>query len=200
MLVVNDVENSSINWKLSLKKNLYKFCSLIRRKSRRFSRVFLVLGSLDRLTVKQNLGCLVLLGNVARRKSGLLGTCDKSSLGLLLLFFFLLILIIASLVFLDTVEEIVGENAKDQEEPEQVHGLQTGQQRKRNVLTDPALVLLRFPVKFKRSNGPEFSQDSPKDLEVEIMPAIDPHTDEACKVGRSDNGVEIVESLRGLQG
>lgn len=156
---------------------------------------------MDRLAVKQNLGCLVLLGNVARRKSGLLSTCGKSSLGLLLLFFFfLLVLIIASLVLLDTVEDIVGENAEDQEEPEQVHGLQTGQQRKGNVLTDPALVLLRFPVEFKRSNGPELSQDSPKDLEVEIMPAIDPHTDEGCEVGRSDDGVEVVESLRGLQG
>jgi len=170
-------------------------------KSRRLSRVFLVLGSLDRLTVKQNLGCLVPLGNVACRKSGLLGTCGKSSLGLLLrFFFFLLILIIASLVLLDAVEDIVGEDAEDQEEPEQVHGLQTGQQSKGNVLTDPALVLLRFPVEFKRSDGPEFGQDSPKDLEVEIMPAIDPHTDEGCKVGCSDDGVEIVESLRCLQG
>lgn len=150
---------------------------------------------MDRLAVKQNLGCLVLLGSITRRKSGLLSTCGKSSLGLLLLFFLLLVLIIASLILLDTVEDIVGEDAEDQEEPEQVHGLQAGQQRKGNVLTDPALVLLSFPVEFKRSDGPEFGQDSPKDLKVEIMPAIDPHTDEGCKVGRSDDGVEVVEGL-----
>lgn len=163
-------------------------------------RVLLVFGALssfvDRLTVDQNLGRLVLLASVARCKRRLLSTCGTSSLVLLILFFFLfLILVITSFVLLHTVEKIVGQNPKDQEEPEQVHSLQTGEQREGDVLTDPALVLLRFPVEFKGSNCPEFCQDSPENFQVEEMPAVDPNPDKGSEVRCGNDRVEVVESF-----
>lgn len=117
---------------------------------------------MDRLTVDKNLRRLVLLTSIASCKRWLLSTGSSSLVMLLLLF--LLIFIITSFILLNTVENVVGENTKDQEEPEKVHGLQTGEQRESDVLTDPAFVLLRFPVEFEGSNRPEFCQNSPEDL------------------------------------
>ena len=163
-------------------------------------RVLLVLGALsslvDRFTVDQNLGRLILLASVARCKRWLLSTCGKGSLVLLIhLFFSFLILVITSFVLLHTVEKIVGQDPKDQEEPEQVHGLQTGEQREGDVLTDPALILLRFPVEFKWSDCPEFRQDSPKNFQVEVMPAVDPNPDKGSEVRCGNDRVEVVESF-----
>ena len=116
-----------------------------------------------------------------------------------ILLFFFLVLIVASLIFLNAGEKIVLENSEDQKEPEEVDGLQTGEQCECDVLTNPALVLLGFPVQFEGSNGPELSQNGPQDFQVDEVSKVDPDCDESAEVGSGDDGVEVVECLGGLQ-
>jgi hypothetical protein len=125
-----------------------------------------------RFAVDEDLGCLVL-------------DAGGGGLGLYLDFFFFLF-ILAALVFGDAVENVVGENAQDQVQPEEVDGLQTGQQGKCNILTDPALVLLGLPVQLEGSNGAELGKDGPEDLQVQVVAEVNPHADERAEVGNCD--------------
>lgn len=110
-----------------------------------------------------------------------------------------LIFVVTPLVLLDAVEKVVLQNAQDQKQPEHVHCLQTGEQRKGDVLADPALVLLRFPVQFERPNRTELCQDGPEDLQIQYVSQVDPHDDEHPEVRHSEDGVEVIERFRRLQ-
>jgi hypothetical protein len=86
-------------------------------------------------------------------------------------------------------------NPADEEPPEEVDRLQRCQKRKGNVLRDPALVLLSFPVEFKRSDSLERGEDGVDDLEVDVMASVTPDDHEDEKV-RTDNGrVDVVEAF-----
>lgn len=76
--------------------------------------------------------------------------------------------------------------------------MQAGEQGKRDVLTDPALVLLGFPVQLKGSNGAELGKNSPKEFEVQYMAKIDPDENEKPEVRSSDVSVDVVECFGGL--
>jgi len=128
-----------------------------------------------------------------------LDTASQSSLGLDLSLHLLLFgLVVTALILGNTVEDVVGQNAQDQEEPEEVDGLQTSKQGKGDVLTDPALVLLCFPVELKGTDSTELGQDSPEDLQVEDMAEVNPRADEHAEVGNGDVGIEVVQCFRSL--
>jgi hypothetical protein len=90
-------------------------------------------------------------------------------------------------------------NPQDEEEPEYVDGLQACQQRKGNVLRDPAFVLLGFPVEFERPNGLEISQDGVEDREINVVTEVAPDYHEDEKVRSHKVGVDVVETFRGLE-
>lgn len=79
----------------------------------------------------------------------MLRSSGKGGTALCLMFKFLFGLVVASFVLLHAVEDVVLENAEDQEEPEEIDCLQTGQQDKGDDLTDPAFVLLGLPVELE---------------------------------------------------
>ena len=108
---------------------------------------------------------------------------------------FLLFFVFTSFVLRNIVQDVFFQDAHDQIKPEQVDGLEAGKKSKRDVLTDPALVLLSFPVELKGTHGSEFSQDSPEDLQVDIMPQIDPYSDEQTKIRTDDRRIEVIQSL-----
>lgn len=98
----------------------------------------------------------------------------------------LVFFVVASLVLSDVVEQVVDQNAKDQEEPEEIDRLETGKQPKRNILTDPALVLLCLPVQLKRPNGAELGENCPDNLQVDVVSQVNPHRDKKSEIGASD--------------
>lgn len=153
---------------------------------------------LDGLAVDQNLRGLGLIARVAGSDLRDVGPGGDGSRLLLLGLLFLFVLVFASLVLGDAVEDVVLQDAEDQEQPEEVDSLETREQGKGDVLTDPALVLLRFPVQFERSNGPELGQHGPEDLQVQVVAEVDPHHDEESEVGNGDEMVKVVESFGGL--
>lgn len=100
--------------------------------------------------------------------------------------FHFLVFVIASFVLLHIVEDIVGKNPQNQVEPEEVHSLQTSEQREGNDLADPALVLLRLPVQLVRSDGTELGQAGPEDLQVDKMSEVDPYANEQTVIRHDD--------------
>lgn len=76
--------------------------------------------------------------------------------------------------------------------------MQRCQETKSDVLTDPALVLLRNPVEFKWTNGLEGGEDGVEDLEVDVMAKVAPDAHEDEEVGTNYGRVDIVEELGGL--
>lgn len=145
-----------------------------------------------RFAVDKDLRGLVCIASGEKR---LLRSSGKGGTALCLMFKFLFGLVVASFVLLHAVEDVVLENAEDQEEPEEIDCLQTGQQDKGDDLTDPAFVLLGLPVELVGANGAEFGQHGPEDLQVEEMAEVDPHKDEGAKVWYSDDGVQVVEGF-----
>ena len=79
-------------------------------------------------------------------------------------------------------------NSDDVKEPEQVQSLQHDEKTCGDVLADPALVLLGFPVELKGADRAESREEGPDDLEVDEMAEIDPHTHEHC-VERCNRGM-----------
>lgn len=144
----------------------------------------------DGLAIEQHLRGVVLLALV-----GASGNSLGLNLGILFFFF----LIVAALILCHVGEDVVGQNAQDQEEPKQVDGLQTGKQGERDVLTDPTLVLLSLPVELKGTNGAELGQHSPKDLQVQVMTQVNPPSNKHGEVRRSDERIQVVQGLGSRQ-
>ena len=80
----------------------------------------------------------------------------------------------------------------NEEPPEQVDCLQRGKQGKGDVLADPALVLLRFPVEFKGTNGFEGCENGPDDLEVNVVTRVAPDAHEDEEVRTDNGGVDVI--------
>lgn len=136
-----------------------------------------------------------------RRLVLLLGPSSQSSLAVgldLSLFFFLFLLVFTSLVLGLTGEDVVGQNAQDQEQPKQVHGLETGEQAKGDVLTDPTFILLCLPVQVEWSDGTELGENGPKNLQVDVVAQVYPDSDKGSEVRWCNVGIEIVECFGGL--
>lgn len=69
-----------------------------------------------------------------------------------------LLLVVATVVLDDVVCDQAVCDANNEEQPEEVKGLQTRQQNQSDILGDPALVLLASPVKLKRPDGTKFCE------------------------------------------
>ena len=116
-------------------------------------------------------------------------------LRLRLLLLFLFLLIITSLVLCYIVCNIPVSDSQNEKKPEYVDSLQTSEEGKCNVLRNPALILLGFPIEFKRTDSGKFSEDGPKDAEVNKVAEIDPYTDEQAIKGTNKYGVKIIENF-----
>ena len=109
------------------------------------------------------------------------------------------ILVLAPLIPRDVREHRVPGDAQDQEQPEEVDGLQGGQQDEGDGLGNPALVLLGGPVELEGPARGEVGEDGDQDAQVDVVAQVDPDADEEDKVGDRDGRAEIVEDLGGLE-
>lgn len=89
-------------------------------------------------------------------------------------------------------------DSANEEKPEKVDGLQTGQKAKSNVLRDPALVLLSLPVELVGTDGLELGEDGPEDVEVDVVAQVGPDDEEDEEVGFDKGSVDVVEAFGGL--
>lgn len=108
---------------------------------------------------------------------------------------FVLILMIASYILRNVIEHIVLRNAQDQEEPEQVHGLQTGKQRKGNDLTNPTFILLGLPIQFIGADGAKLCEDGPENFQVDDMAHVDPNGHKERNVWSDEHRVQVIEQF-----
>lgn len=83
--------------------------------------------------------------------------------------------------------------AEEAVEPEEVEGLQRGQQRKGDDVGDPALVLLRLPVELVGPNGAEFGEDGVEDAQVDVVAEVDPDEDVCDVDGDDERAVDVME-------
>src|SRR5690349_5529258 len=73
-------------------------------------------------------------------------------------------LVLAAVIIRVLVHDEAVRDPADEEPPEQVDGLQRREQRKGDVLADPALVLLGDPVELEGPDGAELGEDRVEDL------------------------------------
>lgn len=76
--------------------------------------------------------------------------------------------------------------------------MQADEERKGYILTYPAFILLRFPIKGEVADGAEGArgqEDGGEEAEVDIVPQIDPDEDEGGEVRHCDGRVDVVEGL-----
>ena len=109
--------------------------------------------------------------------------------------FFFLIFVVASLILFHVEKGVIRQNPQNQEKPEEIHGLQASEQSKCDDLTDPALVLLGFPVQFVWPNSSELGQAGPKDFQVDEMSKVNPDMNEQDIERHDHDRVEVVQSF-----
>src|SRR5271154_4306025 len=115
-----------------------------------------------------------------------------------MVFFLSIFFVVAALVLLDAVEQVILQDSQHQEQPEYIDGLETSKQSESDVLRDPALVLLSFPVQFKWAHSTEFGQGCPKDSQIEVVSKVDPNTDKHSIKWSDDDRVQVVQRFGGL--
>lgn len=76
--------------------------------------------------------------------------------------------------------------------PEQINRLKRSEQGEGDVLADPALVLLCFPVELPGADGAEGGEDGVEDAQVEVVAQVAPDQHEEEEVGAYDGGVDVV--------
>ena len=107
---------------------------------------------------------------------------------------------ITPIVVKDVVRgEAVGDT-EDEEEPEQVEGLQRAEQGQGDDEGQGALVLLRLPVELVGADRLELGEKTEEDAQVEVVAQVDPHAHEGEVVGAGQDVVEVVEGFGGLHG
>ena len=111
------------------------------------------------------------------------------------LLLFVRFFVIAPDVLCDLGKGNVVSDSHDEEQPEQVHALQAGEQRKGYVLTDPAFVLIGFPIEFERADGAEFGEGGVQNYEVDVVAKIGPDDDEEGEVRDDERRVNVVEGF-----
>ncbi len=112
-----------------------------------------------------------------------------------------LALVVAPLVgnLLAHCADVAEGDAQDEHEPEDVDGLQRGEQAEDDDLREPALVLARLPVDLEGADGLELGQDGVEDAQVDVVAEVGPDEDEEAEVGPAVDGVEVVEGFGGLR-
>ena len=105
---------------------------------------------------------------------------------------------LAALVDPVALEDVVLGDLEDQIQPEEVDGLQRGQQAEADDLADPALVVLALPVDAVGADGAEAGEVGVQDPPVDVVAEVDPDEGEEGEVGADDGRVEVVEAFGGL--
>lgn len=111
---------------------------------------------------------------------------------------FLVFIVVASFVLGNRASDKPPCDSQDQDEPEDVDGLQGKKKRKGNDLRNPAFVLLSFPIELVWTNCAEAGQGGPENVQIEVVAEVEPHSDEETKVRASDGRIEVVEALGAL--
>jgi hypothetical protein len=138
---------------------------------------FFPVSSVDRLAIYQKLD-----------------VCLISRLDPAVLVFF----VVTSLILDASVEDVVLGDSENQEEPEDIDGLEAGQQRKGDDLAEQAFVLLRLPVELVWSHSLELGQDCVEDAEIDIVSQVDPDPNKHAKIWTDYDRVYIVKGFGGL--
>lgn len=118
--------------------------------------------------------------------------------GLLLrlgIFLVLFVFVIAADVLFDMVLHHIDSDPDDEGEPEDVDGLQSGQQSKGDALAEPAFVLLRLPVELERSHILEIGEHGGEDDQIDVMPQVRPDDHEDGEEWDDDGGGDVVEGF-----
>lgn len=89
-------------------------------------------------------------------------------------------------------------DAQDEEEPEQVEGLQGAEQGQGNHKGQGALVLAALPVELVGADRLELGEEAGEDAQVEVVAQVDPDAHEGEVVGAGEPVVEVVERLGSL--
>lgn len=98
-------------------------------------------------------------------------------------------------VLFDLVDDKLVHAAEEAVQPEEVEGLQRGQQRKGDDVGDPALVLLRLPVELVGPDSAELGEDGVEDAQVDVVAEVDPDKDVCDVDGDDERAVNVVERL-----
>lgn len=106
-----------------------------------------------------------------------------------------MVVIITPVILVDVEEDETVSDAEDVVQPEEVEGLQAGEQRHGDVVGNPALVLLRLPVELVRPNRLELVESGPEDAEVEIVAQVEPDEDEECEIRSHQGVIQVVEDF-----
>ena len=101
-------------------------------------------------------------------------------------------LILAAIIIRILVHHKPVRNPADEEPPEQINRLQRSEEGEGDVLRDPALVLLCFPVELPWADGAEGGEDGVEDFEVDEVAQVAPHQHEEEEVGAYYGGVDEV--------
>jgi hypothetical protein len=109
-------------------------------------------------------------------------------------------LVITPLVLDNVAEHRPVEDTQDQHDPEDIDHLQHRQESESDGLRDPALVLLRVPVKIVGADGCELAigEHGVEDLEVEEVAHVRPDADKGDKVRNREVRVKVIEDFGGL--
>lgn len=81
---------------------------------------------------------------------------------------------------------------ENEKQPEEIQPLQRGQEREGDDLREAALVLARLPVDLEGPHRLHLGQDGPQDLEVEVVPPVDPDAGKQGEVGARQVVVDVV--------
>ena len=103
--------------------------------------------------------------------------------------------IVAPLIRHHSGHDVLPHDSQYQEQPEEIHGLQAGQQTKCDALREEALELTGLPVELKGADGAEFRESCVEDGQIDIMAEVDPDEDEEAEIGADDGGIKVVESF-----
>ena len=117
---------------------------------------------------------------------------------LLLLPAHILILIITPLILRFRPHHHPHRDPPDEIQPKKIDRLQRGQQAERDVLGNPALVLLRVPVELEGADGAEGGGDAVEDVDVDVVAQVDPHEHEEDEVRGYNGGIDVGEGFGGL--
>ena len=151
--------------------------------------------------------CPVLEGTIPLRRDshGLPANLDPrarpaSNLAIHNLLALLLALRVLGPVVLGNIEhhELV-RGAEQAVQPEQVEGLQGGEQHERDDVGQDALILSRLPVHPVGSDGAVLEEERVEDAQVEVVAEVGPHADAEGEVWADEAAVDVVERLGGLR-
>lgn len=114
---------------------------------------------------------------------------------LLPLHFPIRILVVAPQILDRTSKDDIDRDPHNEEEPEEVDGLEAGQEGKGDPLGAGEFIDLPLPVEVPGTEGAEGGEDGVEDAEVDVVAHVDPDADEGDKPGHGDGRVDVVEGF-----